>query len=155
MFCSNCGTKNEEGAKFCVNCGATFEETVENTSNQATEPAEVQETAAVQEAAEAVQETEAVQEAAAVQEPVAAQETPEFVETAPEKKVDVKKIVTVAITLLFAAVFSYFAVSIVKFTKDTKPIWFRIFMWVTACLMILISCLPCVYMIVDLIISFL
>ena len=29
MFCSNCGTKNEDGVKFCVNCGATFEETNE------------------------------------------------------------------------------------------------------------------------------
>lgn len=25
MFCSNCGTKNEENAKFCTNCGATLE----------------------------------------------------------------------------------------------------------------------------------
>ena len=65
------------------------------------------------------------------------------------------KIVTVAITLLLAAVFSYLAVSIVKFTKDTKPTWLKIFIWITACLMILISCFPCVYMIVDLIISFL
>lgn len=65
------------------------------------------------------------------------------------------KIVTVAITLLLAAVFSYLAVSIVKFTKDTKPTWLRIFIWITACLMILISCFLCVYMIVDLIISFL
>ena len=65
------------------------------------------------------------------------------------------KIVTVAITLLLAAVFSYLAVSIVKFTKDTKPTWLRIFIWITACLMILISCFPCVYMRADLIISFL
>ena len=65
------------------------------------------------------------------------------------------KIVTVAITLLLAAVFGYLAVSIVKFTKDTKPTWLRIFIWITAFLMILISCFPCVYMIVDLIISFL
>ena len=65
------------------------------------------------------------------------------------------KIVTVAITLLLAAVFSYLAVSIVKFTKDTKPTWLRIFIWITVCLMILISCFLCVYMIVDLIISFL
>ena len=65
------------------------------------------------------------------------------------------KIVTVAITLLLAAVFSYLAVSIVKFTKDTKPTWLKIFIWITACLIILISCFLCVYMIVDLIISFL
>lgn len=65
------------------------------------------------------------------------------------------KIVTVSITLLFAAAFSYLAVSIVKFTKDTKPTWLRIFIWITVCLMILISCFLCVYMIVDLIISFL
>lgn len=25
MFCSQCGTKNDEGAKFCTNCGATLE----------------------------------------------------------------------------------------------------------------------------------
>ena len=65
------------------------------------------------------------------------------------------KIVTVAITLLLSAVWDYIAVSIVKMTKDTKPTWLKIFIWITACLMILISCFPCVYMIVDLIISFL
>ena len=65
------------------------------------------------------------------------------------------KIVTVAITLLLSAVWDYIAVSIVKMTKDTKPTWLKIFVWVTACLMILVSSFPCVYMIVDLIVSLL
>ena len=26
MFCTNCGTQNDEGAKFCVNCGTGLEE---------------------------------------------------------------------------------------------------------------------------------
>ena len=64
------------------------------------------------------------------------------------------KIVTVAITLLLSAVWDYIAVSIIKFTKDTKPTWLRIFIWVTACFMILISCFPCIYMMINLILSF-
>ena len=65
------------------------------------------------------------------------------------------KIVAIAITSLLAAVFSYLAISIVKMTKDTKPTWLRIFVWVIACLMILVSIFPCIYMIVDLIVSLL
>ena len=64
------------------------------------------------------------------------------------------KIVTVAITLLLAAVFSYLAVSIVKFTKDTKPTWLRIFIWITACLMIFVGSFLSVYMLIDLLIGF-
>ena len=64
------------------------------------------------------------------------------------------KIVTVAITLLFAAVFSYFAVSIVKFTKDTKPTWLKIFIWITACLMIFVGSFLSVYILIDLLIGF-
>ena len=63
------------------------------------------------------------------------------------------KIVTIAITLLLSAVWDYIAVSIVKMTKDTRPTWLKIFVWVTACLMILVFSFPCVYMIVDLIVS--
>ena len=36
MFCTNCGSQNEEGVKFCVNCGSSLEETAE----QAVVPAE-------------------------------------------------------------------------------------------------------------------
>ena len=64
------------------------------------------------------------------------------------------KIVTVAITLLLAAIFSYLAVSIVKFTKDTKPTWLKIFIWITACLMIFVGSFPSVYMLIDLLIGF-
>ena len=65
------------------------------------------------------------------------------------------KIVTVAITLLLCAVLNYLAVSIIRITKDTKPTWLKIFVWVIACLMILVSSFPCIYMIVDLIVSLL
>ena len=65
------------------------------------------------------------------------------------------KIVVIAITSILAAVFSYLSISIVKMTKDTKPTWLKIFVWVIACLMILVSSFPCIYMIVDLIVSLL
>ncbi len=64
------------------------------------------------------------------------------------------KIVTVAITLLLSAVWDYLAVSIVKFTKDTKPTWLRIFIWITACLMIFVGSFLSVYMLIDLLIGF-
>ena len=65
------------------------------------------------------------------------------------------KIVVIAITSILAAVFSYLSISIVKMTKDTKPTWLKIFVWGIACLMILVSSFPCIYMIVDLIVSLL
>ena len=65
------------------------------------------------------------------------------------------KIVTIAITLLLAADWIYLAVAIIRITKNTNPILLKIFVWVTACLMILVSSFPCVYMIVDLIVSLL
>lgn len=37
MYCGNCGTKNEEGAKFCENCGAKLEDTLEQQPAPATE----------------------------------------------------------------------------------------------------------------------
>lgn len=64
------------------------------------------------------------------------------------------KIITVAITLLLSAVWDYLAVSIVKFTKDTKPTWLRIFIWITACLMIFVGSFLSVYMLIDLLIGF-
>ena len=64
------------------------------------------------------------------------------------------KIVTVAITLLLSAVWDYIAVSIVKMTKDTKPTWLKIFIWITACLMIFVGSFPSVYMLIDLLIGF-
>ena len=64
------------------------------------------------------------------------------------------KIVTVAITLLLSAVWDYIAVSIVKFTKDIKPIWLKIFIWITACLMIFVGSFLSVYMLIDLLIGF-
>lgn len=36
MFCSKCGTKNEEGARFCVNCGATLSDKAEAVENKNT-----------------------------------------------------------------------------------------------------------------------
>ena len=64
------------------------------------------------------------------------------------------KIVTVAITLLLSAVWDYIAVSIVKMTKDTKPTWLKIFIWITACLMIFVGSFLSVYMLIDLLIGF-
>ncbi len=36
MYCSNCGTKIEEGAQFCHNCGRKPDSTINTTSQQAT-----------------------------------------------------------------------------------------------------------------------
>ena len=94
MFCSNCGAKNEEGTKFCVNCGANLEEKVENTANQ--EP-----------------ETVAAQEPVATQEATPVQETAEFVEAAPEKKVDVKKIITTVVIVAVVAAIAFFAIKLI------------------------------------------
>ena len=64
------------------------------------------------------------------------------------------KIVTIAITMLLSAVWDYIAVSIVKMTKDTKPTWLKIFIWITACLMIFVGSFLSVYMLIDLLIGF-
>ena len=34
MFCTNCGTQNEDDVKFCVNCGACLEDTSEQLDTQ-------------------------------------------------------------------------------------------------------------------------
>lgn len=36
MICKNCGTTNEDGAKFCKSCGTAFGDTTENTVGNAT-----------------------------------------------------------------------------------------------------------------------
>ena len=37
MFCRNCGTENEEGAKFCKSCGSPLETSVDTTFVKQTE----------------------------------------------------------------------------------------------------------------------
>ena len=65
------------------------------------------------------------------------------------------KIVTIAITLLLCAVWNYIAVSIIRIAKNTKPLWLKIFILITAGFMILFSSFPPIYMTVNLILSFL
>ena len=65
------------------------------------------------------------------------------------------KIVTITIALLLCAVWNYLAVSIIRITKDTKPLGLKIFILAIAGFMILFSSFPPIYMIVDLILSFL
>ena len=65
------------------------------------------------------------------------------------------KIVTIAITLLFCAVWNYIAVSIIRTAQNTKPLWLKIFILITAGFMILFSSFPPIYMTVNLILSFL
>lgn len=95
MFCSNCGTKNEDGAKFCANCGAAFEE---KTEAAAVESAPVE---------SAPVETAPVETAPSSEEIVSNYEETE------EKKVSVKKIVTVAIIVAVVAAIALFAIKVI------------------------------------------
>ncbi len=42
MFCTKCGTKNEDGARFCVNCGAPISGTQPSTVEQNAQQSNVQ-----------------------------------------------------------------------------------------------------------------
>lgn len=109
MFCSNCGKKNEDGAKFCIGCGAALDteettaESAEATNEAANEEAintqQTTETTAVKESDEPAQDSENADEQT---------ENGEFeAEYEPEKKSgNGKKIVSgiIALVIIIAAV---------------------------------------------------
>ncbi len=88
MFCTNCGTKNDDGVKFCTNCGADLQATEANAQKV--------------EATEAAPEVEAVQAAVATQE--VAESVEDFTETeAAIGKPFIKKIIAAVIAVIVLA----------------------------------------------------
>ena len=64
------------------------------------------------------------------------------------------KISAIAILILFALVIDYIAVSIIHLTKETKPKWIEIFIWIVAALMIVTATASAIYFVVELISCF-
>ena len=64
------------------------------------------------------------------------------------------KISAIAILILFVSVIDYIAMSIINSTKETKPKWIKIFIWIVAALMIVTATASAIYFIVELISCF-
>ncbi len=64
------------------------------------------------------------------------------------------KISAIAILFLFLSIVGYVAFSIMQATKETKPKWVKIFVWIVAILMISISVSGSVYLLIELVSSF-
>ena len=64
------------------------------------------------------------------------------------------KISAIAILILFALVIDYIAVSIIHLTKETKPKWIKVFIWIVSALMIVTATASAIYFIVELISCF-
>ena len=64
------------------------------------------------------------------------------------------KISAIAILILFASVIDYIAVSIIHLTKETKPKWIKVFIWIVAALMIVTATASTIYFVVELISCF-
>ena len=64
------------------------------------------------------------------------------------------KISAISILLLFSSVIEYIAFTIIHSTKETKPKWIKIFVWIIAIIMILTAVLSSVYFLIDLVASF-
>ena len=64
------------------------------------------------------------------------------------------KISAIAILILFASVIDYIAVSIIRSTKETKPKWIKVFIWIVSALMIVTATASAIYFIVELISCF-
>ena len=64
------------------------------------------------------------------------------------------KISAIAILMLFASVIGYTAISIIHSTKETKPKWIKVFIWVVASLMIVAVAASAIYFGVELISCF-
>ena len=64
------------------------------------------------------------------------------------------KISAIAILILFTLVIDYIAVSIIHLTKEKKPKWIKIFIWIVATLMIVTATASAIYFIVELISCF-
>ena len=64
------------------------------------------------------------------------------------------KISAISILLLFSSVIGYIAITIIRSTKETKPKWIKIFVWVVTVIMILTAVLSSVYFLIELVASF-
>ena len=64
------------------------------------------------------------------------------------------KISAISILLLFFSVIGYIAITIIRSTKEIKPKWIKIFVWVVAVIMILMAVLSSVYFLIELVASF-
>ena len=64
------------------------------------------------------------------------------------------KISAISILLLFSSVIGYIAITIIRFTKEIKPKWIKIFVWVVTVIMILTAVLSSVYFLIELVASF-
>ena len=65
------------------------------------------------------------------------------------------KISAIGILLLFASVIGYAAVAIIRYTKEVTPKWIKIFIWVVAVIMILAAALVSLYLLIEMVASFL
>ena len=64
------------------------------------------------------------------------------------------KISAISILLLFSSVIGYIAFTVIHSTKETKPKWIKIFVWVVTVIMILTAVLSSVYFLIELVASF-
>ena len=64
------------------------------------------------------------------------------------------KIPAISILLLLMSIIGYIAVTIIHSTKETKPKWIKIFVWVVAVIMILTAVLSSGYFLIELVASF-
>ena len=64
------------------------------------------------------------------------------------------KISAISILLLFSSVIGYIAITLIRSTKEIKPKWIKIFVWVVTVIMILTAVLSSVYFLIELVASF-
>lgn len=65
------------------------------------------------------------------------------------------KISAIAILILFASLIGYIAISIMHLTKETKPKWIKVFIWIVAALMIVTATATAIYSVIELLSYFL
>ena len=65
------------------------------------------------------------------------------------------KISAICIFLLFLSVVGYIACEIIRSTKEVTPKWLKIFVWVVAVIMILVAALTSLFLLIELVASFL
>ena len=64
------------------------------------------------------------------------------------------KISSISILLLLMSIVAYIAFTIIHSTKETKPKWIKVFVWMVAVIMFLMAVLSSIYFLIDLIASF-
>jgi hypothetical protein len=64
------------------------------------------------------------------------------------------KISSISILLLLMSIVGYIAFTIIHSTKETKPKWIKVFVWMVTVIMILTAVLSSIYFLIELIASF-